>query len=87
MCSTFYGGLFPEPGRVAYNAGLNKGCFYKVRQYQLCASDSQPVSTFLLLTIQTRVLSSVQIVVVVSLITNADMVMFTRRDAMRKKRV
>ncbi len=38
LCSTFYGGLFPEPGRVtlAYNAGLHKGCFYKVGQFQLC---------------------------------------------------
>ncbi len=33
----FNGGLFPEPGRrVAYNAGLHKGCFYKVGQFQLC---------------------------------------------------
>ncbi len=32
----FYGGLFPEPGRVAYNAGLHEGCFYKVGQFQLC---------------------------------------------------
>ncbi len=36
MCSAFYGGLFPEPGRVAYNPGLHKGCFYKVGQFQLC---------------------------------------------------
>ncbi len=36
VCSTFYGRLFPEPGRVAYNAGLHKGCFYKVGQFQLC---------------------------------------------------
>ncbi len=36
LCSAFYGGLFPEPGRVAYNAGLHKGCFYKVGQFQLC---------------------------------------------------
>ncbi len=30
--------LFPEPGRVTlvYNAGLHKGCFYKVGQFQLC---------------------------------------------------
>ncbi len=28
----FYRGLFPEPGRVAYNAGLHKGCW----QFQLC---------------------------------------------------
>ncbi len=29
LCSTFYGGLFPKPGRVtsAYNAGLHKGYF------------------------------------------------------------
>ena len=43
MCSTFYGGLFPDPGREDYNAGC---------------SDSQSVSTFshlknLPLTIQT----------------------------------
>ena len=31
MCSTFYEGLFPDPGREDYNAGC---------------SDSQPVSTF-----------------------------------------
>ncbi len=36
VCSAFYGGLFPEPWRVAYNAGLHKGCFYKVGQFQLC---------------------------------------------------
>ncbi len=36
VCSAFYGGLFPEPGRVAYNAGLHKGHFYKVGQLQLC---------------------------------------------------
>ncbi len=69
MCSAFYGGLFPEPGRVAYNAGLHKVCFYKVEaiptlQEQSDASDSQPVSMSsylknLPLTIQTRVLSSV----------------------------
>ncbi len=29
VCSAFYGGLSPEPGRVAYNAGLHKGCFYE----------------------------------------------------------
>ncbi len=53
-----YGGLFPAPGRLtlAYNAGLHKGCFYKVGQFQLC-KDSL---TFLLLTIQMRVLSSVE---------------------------
>ncbi len=27
--------VFPEPGRVAYNAGLLKGCFYKVGQFIL----------------------------------------------------
>ncbi len=41
-----------------------KDCFYKVEQFQLCKEslvlDSQPVSTFLLRTIQTRVLSSVE---------------------------
>ncbi len=26
----------PEPGRVACNAGLHKGFFYKVGQFQLC---------------------------------------------------
>ncbi len=36
LCIAFYGGLFPEPGRVAYNAGLHKACFYKVGQFQLC---------------------------------------------------
>ncbi len=36
LCSAFYGGLFPEPERVAYNAGLHKGRFYKVEQFQLC---------------------------------------------------
>ncbi len=25
-----------EPGRIAYNTGLHKGCFYKVGQFQLC---------------------------------------------------
>ncbi len=37
LCSAFYGGLFSEPGRVmlAYNAGLHKGCFYKVGQFQI----------------------------------------------------
>ncbi len=30
VCCTFYGGVFPEPGRVANNAGLHKDCFYKV---------------------------------------------------------
>ncbi len=64
------GGLFPEPGRrVVFNAGLHKGCFYKVSiptlQVQSGASQSQPVSMFsylknLPLTIQTRVLSSVE---------------------------
>ncbi len=34
--NAFYGGLFPEPGRVANNAGLLEGCFYKVEQFQLC---------------------------------------------------
>ncbi len=43
---------------------VHKGCFYKVGivptlQGQSDASDSQPVSTFLLLT-QTQVLSSVE---------------------------
>ncbi len=66
VCSAFYGGLFPDHGRVAYNAGLLKDCFYKVGQFQLCiVSDSQPVSMFsylknLPLTIQRRVLSGVE---------------------------
>ncbi len=34
--SAIYGGLFPEPGRVVYNAVLNKGGFYKLGQIQLC---------------------------------------------------
>ncbi len=70
VCSAFYGGLFPEP-RVACNVNIMNGCeHYKVGQFQrrkdsLVTSDSQPVSTFqylknLLLTIQTRVLSSVE---------------------------
>ncbi len=71
VCSTFHGGLFPEPGRVAYT-GLHEGCFYQVEQFQLWghsgASDSQPVSKFsylknLPLTIQMRVLSCVVLVV------------------------
>ncbi len=36
VCSAFYGGLFPEPGRrAALLAGLHKGCFYEVGQFQL----------------------------------------------------
>ena len=50
VCSTFYGGLFPDPGREDYSANC---------------SDSQSVSTFtyvkdLPLMIQTQVLSSVE---------------------------
>ncbi len=31
VCGTIYRRLFPEPGsRVAYNACLHEGCFYKV---------------------------------------------------------
>ncbi len=37
VCGAIHGGLFPEPGRrVALLAGLHKGCFYKVGQFQLC---------------------------------------------------
>ncbi len=36
--------LFPEPGRVAYNAGLHKGCFYKVGQFQLCKDSLAPLT-------------------------------------------
>ncbi len=32
----FTRGQFPDPGRVAYNAGLHKDCFYKVEIFQLC---------------------------------------------------
>ncbi len=51
VCSAFYGGLFPDPGREDYNASC---------------SDSQAVSTFtyvknLPLMNQTRVLSSVEL--------------------------
>ncbi len=36
VCGAIHGGLFPEPGGVAMLAGLHKGCFYKVGQFQLC---------------------------------------------------
>ncbi len=53
LCSAFYGGLFPELGRVAYNSK-------PTLQGQSDASDSQPVSTFLQLTTQMQALSSVE---------------------------
>ncbi len=35
VCSAFYGGLFPDPGRVAYNVNTMNGCeHYKVGQFQ-----------------------------------------------------
>ncbi len=45
MCSIFYGGLFPEAGRLTYNAGLHKDCFYKVGKIQLC-KDSLALLTY-----------------------------------------
>ncbi len=47
LCNAFYGGLFPEPGRVTlqcYNAGLQKGCFYKVGQLQLYKDSLTPLT-------------------------------------------
>ncbi len=69
-------------------SAVNKVCFYKVGQFQLCKDSLAlltPVSTFLPLTIQMRILSSVErcLLFVVSPITNADMVIFTQRDAMQ----
>ncbi len=71
VCSAFNRGLCPEPGR--------KGCFYKGQSgasdhcKYVSASDDSNVSFELC-----RV-----VLVCVSPITNADMVMFTRRDATR----
>uniref|UniRef100_A0A672MH33 MH2 domain-containing protein n=1 Tax=Sinocyclocheilus grahami TaxID=75366 RepID=A0A672MH33_SINGR len=33
VCSTFYGGLFPDPGRVDYNPNVNYFAFYFIIEY------------------------------------------------------
>ncbi len=40
VCNTFYEGLFPEPGRVAYNVNTMNGCEHNnVGKFQ-CRKDS-----------------------------------------------
>ncbi len=70
---------------------IDKISIYKVGQFQFCKVSLKLlthslVSTFLLLTNQRRVLSIVEscLLFVVSVIINADMVMFTRRDATQR---
>ncbi len=60
--------IIPEPGRVACNAGLHKGCFNEVGQFQLCKDSLALLTHFckyvfvksLPLTIQMQVLSCVE---------------------------
>ncbi len=89
VCAAQFTQVCPEAGRVAYNASVLKDCFYKAEQFQLCKLLTHSlVSMFLLLTTQMWVLSRVESCLFgVSPITNADMVMFTRHDAMCKKTV